>query len=125
MTRVLPEKYEVEFEHRRLSPDDVASGRREYKRGVYDYQTWLSRITRRTEPAHVMKKKGQQISANGGITYCFVRLKEEHVPEDETDNLRLVTFAVCSVHDNFSKKKGRDISLGRALKQLEKDGELS
>ena len=120
--RVLPDKYEVEFEHRRLTPEDVIHGRQQYARGVYDYQTWLGRISRLSLPAKIMKEEGMQVSPNGGMTMCFVKVKD--VPEDQDDNLRLVTFAVCSVHDNFNRKKGRDISLGRALKQLERDGEL-
>ena len=122
MTRVLPDKYKVEFEHHRLTPEDVRHGRQEYARGVYDYQTWLSRIHRLAQPAHKMKKESRSISPNGGVTFCFIKIKD--VPEDQDDNLRLLTFATCSVHDNFNKKKGRDISLGRALKQLERDGEL-
>lgn len=50
------------------------------------------------EPAH-----------NGGATICRILDDEGNIIEG---------FALCSYADNFCYKRGRDISLGRALKLL-------
>lgn len=48
-------------------------------------------------------------SPRGGLTQCRVTLP---------DGTEIVGTAECSDRDNFSKKIGRDIALGRALKVL-------
>jgi hypothetical protein len=55
-------------------------------------------------------------------TYCFVHAGDCRLFLDEclaTDNYILVGGARCSRHDVFTKRLGRKIALGRALKQLE------
>ena len=47
----------------------------------------------------------------GGATYCIL--------EDENQDILAFGYAVCSEQDNFNKKLGRTIALGRALKSYE------
>lgn len=58
-----------------------------------------------------MRQNRLQPLPTGGFTLARVNL-----PDGE----QIVGVAECSQRDNFCKKIGRDIALGRALKQLEK-----
>jgi hypothetical protein len=53
--------------------------------------------------------KGRKIEPRGGYTYA-------RVTDDWGDGAD--GFAVCSRKDNFNKKIGRQIAVGRAMKQL-------
>lgn len=53
-----------------------------------------------------------ELSHRGGVTICDIF--------DEEGNCLSTGMAICSPLDNFNKKIGRDISLGRALKELRK-----
>lgn len=66
---------------------------------------------------HTRNKHGQTInpgsgtiSPRGGTTHAFVY--------DAERNLVATGYADCNEKDNYNKKIGRDISLGRALKEL-------
>lgn len=52
--------------------------------------------------------KGKKIKPQGGVTYAKV------TDGDRTE----AGTAVCSAKDNYCKKIGRDIAVGRAIKQL-------
>jgi hypothetical protein len=51
-----------------------------------------------------------QIQAKGGVTLASIF--------DSDGVIVAQALAACSPHDNFNKRIGRDISLGRALKKL-------
>jgi len=51
---------------------------------------------------------------NGGCTTVEVR---------HPDGTEVTAYSQCSIHDNFNYNVGTNIALGRALKQLEEQGE--
>jgi hypothetical protein len=94
MKRTVPDGAEVRFSHGRRIEGQVGTWyRTKGKRG--DLKAW--------------PEAGLTPSPRGGLTQCRVTL---------SDGTEAVGTAECSVRDNFSKKIGRDIALGRALKTL-------
>ena len=51
----------------------------------------------------------KEVSPKGGYTAAFL----------EKDGMRFVGEAVCSKQDNYNRKIGAQIALGRALKKIE------
>lgn len=66
---------------------------------------------------HVYKTAITYPDPKGGTTIC--RLIRQYVGAD--DEVVAVGEAQCSDEDQYVKKIGRDISLGRALKELNAD----
>lgn len=64
-------------------------------------------------PSHILKSLGrlQEVDPCGGFT----------VVEITDGSERATGIAVCSDRDNYSKKIGRMIATGRAMKQLQRD----
>jgi hypothetical protein len=60
---------------------------------------------------HVRIESEGRVLSRGGVTFCHI--------ENEDNAEVAIGVASCNVKDQFNKKIGRDISLGRALKQLE------
>lgn len=54
----------------------------------------------------------EHVQQNGGKTICVVHNEETRLPE-------VITEAKCRKNEKFSRKLGREISLGRALKSLD------
>lgn len=52
------------------------------------------------------------MASKGGTTICYI--------ENEDNQVVVSGMAVCSKEDQYNKKIGRAISLGRAMKELEK-----
>jgi hypothetical protein len=94
MKRAIPEDAVVCFFHGRRMPGGVGIWyRSKGTRG--DLKSW------KEEPVKPL--------ARGGRTECCVTL---------ADGTEVWGVAECSQQDNYSKKIGRDIALGRALKRL-------
>ena len=67
--------------------------------------------TRRYNTVHKISGPAVQLSARGGSTTIEIT-----TPDGKSN---VVGKAVCSVEDNFNRKLGNSIALGRALQQLE------
>ena len=93
--RTVPEDAVVRFAHgRRVLGDHGTWYRSKGKRG--DLKSWV--------------EAGHTPAPHGGQTSCCITL---------ADGTEVWGVAECSQLDNYSKKIGRDIALGRALKTLE------
>ena len=95
MQREIPEGAEVTFFHGRRVDGRVG--------------TWYRSQGERGD-LNVWTEEGLAPSPRGGHTTCQIKLP---------DGSEVVGVAECSQLDNYSKKIGRNISLGRALKRLE------
>jgi len=101
--RELPEGAKVKFHHgRRVDGDWGTFFRKKENWGCWDPE--------RTTDGH-RTHTSDEISPYGGTTTCLITLP---------DGTEVSGAAACSNKDNFSKKIGRDISLGRALAALER-----
>lgn len=72
--------------------------------------------------AEIAEERGPiEILPNGGETLCEI----VEPREDSKDGYRLVASGTsrCSLADNFDRKRGRQIALGRALCQLTGEAE--
>lgn len=56
-----------------------------------------------------------RIDPRGGETVALLYRQEQ---DPQTDAAVATGTAVCSVNDNYNKRIGRDIALGRAVKKL-------
>lgn len=54
----------------------------------------------------------------GGRTYAFVLRDTDDRDVSDADRLLAIGVANCHVNDNFSRRLGRDIALGRAVLNL-------
>lgn len=61
-----------------------------------------------------IKEKGRKPYPRGGMTFVAITS-----PDGVTSN----AYAACSMSDNYCKKTGRDIAIGRALKKLRDGGD--
>lgn len=96
MKRQVPEGATVRFAHGRVVDGQVGTFYRgKGKDGKL--QSW--------------REEGLAPSPRGGVTSCKITLP---------DGRETIGVAECSEKDNYSKKIGRDIALGRALAQLDK-----
>lgn len=103
MKRALPEGAKVKFAHGRRVDGDWGH----FHRKKEGWGCWDPERTTDGHRTHV----SADISPRGGMTFCTVILP---------DGTEVHGTAECSHKDNFSKKIGRDISLGRALANLER-----
>lgn len=62
-----------------------------------------------TRPLRRHEKRSWIPSCKGGYTVATIEL---------SDGRRFVGEANCSLKENYNRKKGRNIALGRALKQI-------
>lgn len=108
MKRQLPEGFDVHYEHQRYRLEDVQFVMEQ------DWDGPLQAIKRAQDRLVLLttykEKRENVISPTGGITYAHVFNGEGF--EVATGKSR------CSLLDNFDKKIGRDIALGRALKTM-------
>lgn len=87
---------------------------KEYKEQLTTYATELGKLTdkqeRREFKNNVPSQKGSRFTLSSVI--------------DKVSGVGHIGLAVCSESDNFSKKKGRDISIDRAIIYTNNDGEI-
>ena len=57
-----------------------------------------------------LNKDGKIPMTNGGITFAYIEINEE---------LSIAAKAVCSLQDNFNKKIGRMMAMGRLKNKIE------
>ena len=62
-----------------------------------------------TAPAYVLRQLGFEPDGRGGVTVVSVQT---------SDGRESIGVARCADTDNFSRRRGRDIALGRALDGL-------
>jgi hypothetical protein len=86
---------EISFEH--LRPE--ALGTTKFEEALDEAREALRTVT-----------KPAQIKRASGITICTIKIDEEPDP--------FYGWSVCSIKDQFSKKRGRIISEGRAKKLI-------
>ena len=106
MRREIPEGLHARVDHLRLStadPIDILNTFWPEKR--------KRRILKYAVGVRHLKANGETVSPRGGVTRVLL-CDREGQPHAEG-------LAVCSTTDNYSKKIGRDIATGRALKALE------
>lgn len=104
MKRELPEGARIKFGHGRRVDGDWGTffRRKDGRWGCWDPE--------HTTNGH-RTYSSKEISPQGGMTFCTITL---------TDGTEAHGRAECSVRDNYSKRIGRDIALGRALVNLER-----
>lgn len=105
--RQIPEGLHVRYAHERCTPEEVRANLEARAVGL-NFQL----VTR---PRHDLKVTGASISPRGGKTTCYL--------EDGKRNTVAQAEARCSALDNFVHQVGRDISLGRVLKELDSGSE--
>lgn len=59
----------------------------------------------------VIPQSHEHVQPQGGM--CVAKIKDE-----ATDLIVAIAYAVCHRKDNYNKRIGRDIALGRALMQM-------
>lgn len=102
MQRQIPEGTKVKFSHGRLIESDWG----EWHRKKDGWGRWDPEHTTDGYRTHT----SQEISPYGGRTTCGITFADGSV---------VYGVAECSRRDNYCKKIGRDIALGRALKTAE------
>src|SRR3954463_13588029 len=95
--------YDIRIDHFRLS-----EAKMHFAKGLDPYD-WLSIALSSCESVTALRTAGETIAPCGGFTVAQVFDGEKMLAE---------AVAVCSPQDNFSRKIGRDIATGRALKRL-------
>jgi hypothetical protein len=90
----VPEGLAVRFTHRRFVPEAVGA---------------LVRADKLLT-AREYRELGLTPAVKGGLTECELL--------DDADTVVAHGSALCSDHDNYNRRIGRDIALGRALKRL-------
>lgn len=101
MKPVIPEGHTAEFEHMRL------------RTGWNHYVATDGKIDPDARPGmsdYVRPQDGYSVESKGGVTMCKIK--------DAEGNVVSMGESRCHTNDNFNKRIGRDISLGRALKRL-------
>jgi hypothetical protein len=104
MKREVPSGLRTEFLHCRISPDDAEAAEN------LPPHSRKRAVVRCAATKSIFDILGEKVSHRGGVTVCNLYSGSERIGKG---------VAVCSPLDNFNKRIGRDISLGRALKNLE------
>lgn len=85
----------------------------------YDVRvTHLRRWIPKNGGSPVLSTRNQIISADGNMEYAMATGGETKVEVTSPDGRKASAFAVCSDKDNFNRKIGLNIAVGRALSKL-------
>ncbi len=111
--RTVPEGHTVEIDHLRY-----AKGAHNRRRGVptkFDSPV----VPEEARPAHELRARGYQLDPIGGMTRVLIRDSDARVVAAGVAHCAVPDRTRNVPGDNFNRRLGRTIALGRALKELE------